>query len=166
MFSVLRDNYYRFMKFHLQTSFRDYFVSHFDLCFHSTWFLSILAEFGRFCWCDFGRIDFWRVKRCQMRLSWKFSLLNRYFSTTLLYQFFFDQTICHIIINYRIMPAGKGLWLIIGRRGGVEAIMADEEGWSGGPVKSGTLPARSGIPTRRTLSPEPRREGRLAAIIP
>ena len=26
-------------------------------------FLSILAEFGRFCWCDFGRTDFWRVKR-------------------------------------------------------------------------------------------------------
>ena len=51
-------------------------------------FLSILAEFGRFCWCDFGRIDFWRVKRRQMRLSWKFSLLTRYFSTTLLYQFF------------------------------------------------------------------------------
>ena len=38
---------------------------------------------------DFGRIDFWRVKRRQMRLSWKFSLLNRYFSTTLLYQILF-----------------------------------------------------------------------------
>ena len=50
-----------------------------------------------FCWCDFGRIDFWRVKRRQMRLSWKFSLLNRYFSTTLLYQFFFDRTFFHIL---------------------------------------------------------------------
>ncbi len=51
-------------------------------------FASILAGFGRFCWCNFGRIDFWRVKRRQMRLPWKFSLLTRYFSTTLLYQFF------------------------------------------------------------------------------
>ena len=63
-------------------------------------FLSILAEFGRFCWCDFGRIDFWRVKRRQMRLSWKFSLLTRYFSTTLLYQIFFIR-ILYIFQNLR-----------------------------------------------------------------
>ncbi len=88
MFSLLRDNSYRFMKLKLQTSSGDYFVWHFVFYFHSTWFLSILAEFGWFCWCDFGRTDFWRVKRRQMRLSWKFSLLNRYFSTTVLYQFF------------------------------------------------------------------------------
>ena len=31
----------------------------------------------------------------------------------------------------------------------VKVIMADEEGWSGGPVKRLCRPSRSGIPTRR-----------------
>ena len=45
-----------------------------------------------FFWNDFGRIVFWRVRWRPMSFSRKFSLLNRYFCTTLLYQFFFlDQ---------------------------------------------------------------------------
>ena len=46
---------------------------------------------------DFGVIDFWRVKRSQLRFSRKFSLPNRYFCTTLLYQFFFDQAMFNTI---------------------------------------------------------------------
>ena len=74
-------------------------------------FLSILAEFGRFCWCDFGRIDFWRVKGRQMRLSWKFSLLNRYFSTTLLYQILFLMILFfkHIFLSI-LADFGRFCW--------------------------------------------------------
>ncbi len=77
-------------------------------------FLSILAVFGWIYWCDFGRTDFWKVKRRQMRLSWKFSLLNRYFSTTLLYQFFFDRTFFHILFFYAYFLKHFGcIWLIL-----------------------------------------------------
>ena len=73
-----------------------------------------MAEFGRFFFNDFGRIDFWRVKRRQMRLSWKFSLLNRYFSTTLLYQFFFDRTFFHILFFHAYFLKHFGcIWLIL-----------------------------------------------------
>ena len=116
LFSLLKDNSYSFMKLKLQTSSGDYFVWHFVFCFHSTWFLSILAEFGRFCWCDFGRIDFWRVKRRQMRLSWKFSLINRYFSTTLLYQILFLMILFfkHIFLSI-LAEFGGFCWCDFGR---------------------------------------------------
>ncbi len=90
----------------------------FHILFFHAYFLKHFGWFGRFCWCDFGRTDFWRVKRRQngqMRLSWKFSLLNRYFSTTLLYQFF--STRQYVTSSYWLNLADLGgfCWCDFGR---------------------------------------------------
>ena len=50
-----------------------------------------------------------------VRWDWNFfSLLTRYFSTTLLYQFFFDRTFFHILFFYAYFLKHFGcIWLIL-----------------------------------------------------
>ena len=76
----------------------------FHILFFHAYFLKHFGWFGRFCWCDFGRTDFWRVKRRQMRLSWKFSLLNRYFSFMLLFNHLWIQYVHVLAVLDVVVP--------------------------------------------------------------